>query len=97
MATSAMVSAAVQGGMKKMVMFRHLDTNTKMIHQKIESLGFINPFNLKSYHFEKDTVSTAEVKLQMYFLLLCFLNAGTIEYCNWSGHFKKGTEYKLVQ
>ena len=61
MATSAMVSAAVQGGMKKMVMFRHLDMNTKMIHQKIESLGFINPFNFKSYHLEKDTVETAEV------------------------------------
>ena len=68
-ATSAMMSAEVQGGMKKMVMFRHLDTNTKMIHQKIECLGFINPFNFKSYHFEKDTVSIAEVKLQIHLII----------------------------
>ena len=69
MATSAMVSAAVQGGMKKMVMFRHLDMNTKMIHQKIESLGFINTFNLKSYHLEKDTVATAEVNYRSSFII----------------------------
>ena len=65
MTTSAVMSAEVRGGMKKMVMFRHLDTNTKIIHQKIESLGFFNPFIFKNYHFEKDTVAIAEVKLQI--------------------------------
>ena len=62
MATSAMMSAEIQGGMKKMVMFRHLDMNTKIVNQRIEALGFINPFNSKSYHFEKDSVSIAEVE-----------------------------------
>ena len=62
MATSAMMSAEIQGGMKKMVMFRYLDMNTKIVNQRIEALGFINPFNSKSYHFEKDSVSIAEVE-----------------------------------
>ena len=61
MGTSAMMSGDVQGGMKKMVMFRHLNMNTKIVNQKIEAFGFINPFNSKSYHFEKDTISISEV------------------------------------
>ena len=65
MASSAMMTAEIKGGMKKMVMFRHLDMNTNMVNQRIEALGFINPFNSKSYHFEKDTVLSAEVKLSI--------------------------------
>ena len=62
MGTSAMMLGDVQGGMKKMVMFRHLNMKTKIVNQKFEALGFINPFNSKRYHFEKDAITIAEVK-----------------------------------
>ena len=100
MASSAMMSAEIKGGMKKMVMFRHLDMNTNMVNQRIEALGFINPFNSKSFHFEKDTVSIAEVKFSIdnrYISILHFSNADTVEFCHWSGHYKKRTQYQLVQ
>ena len=60
-ASSAIMSADVRGGMKNMVMFRHFDMNTKMGNQRKDTLGFLNPFNFKSYHFENDVVSAAEV------------------------------------